>query len=251
MPAQASFFSIHGKDLTMRHVLALGILIGTTSLANAHASWIAQRAGDWAVVHGQGATDEAYDPAKVTAVTGFDATGNPVAVEVKPQAKNVLLAPAEGAAVLSTVWDEGWWTEDAKGEWHNKPAAEVADFKTTGKYVTYVVSYIGLTDAQKPVGHRLEIVPLSDPGKLTMGDKLKVQVLLDGAPMKGVAVTNDVLTDWDIHSGLTDAEGKTVVTIANAGLNVAQVYHEIASGDQSIEGLQAVLSFTSGLSNEE
>jgi nickel transport protein len=231
--------------------LALALLISSTSLADAHASWIAQRAGDWAVVHGQGATDEAYDPAWVTAVTGFDKAGNQVAVEVKPQDKNVLLAPAEGAAVLSTVWDEGWWTEDAAGEWHDAPADSFADFKSTGKYVTYVVSYIGLTEAQKPVGHKLEIVPLADPGTLTMGDKLEVQVLMDRKPMPGVVVTNDVLTDWDINSGLTDADGKTMITVANTGLNVAQIYHEVATGDKSIEGYQAVLSFTSALSAAE
>jgi nickel transport protein len=235
----------------MRHTLALAIFIGSTTLAQAHASWITQRAGDWAVVHGQGATDEAYDPAKVTAVTGLDATGNPVAVEVKPQAKNVLLAPAEGAAVLSTTWDEGWWTEDAAGQWHNSPPEGFAGVKSAGDYTTYVVSYIGLTDAQKPLGHRLEIVPLSDPGKLMIGDKLEVQVLMDGQPMEGIAVTNDVLTDWDIHSGLTDAEGKALITVANTGLNVAQVYHEIPTGENRVEGLQAVLSFTSGLLEEE
>lgn len=227
--------------------LALALFMGSSSLAAAHASWITQRAGDWAVVHGHGAADDPYDPAEVTAVTAFDKAGIPVAVEVRPQERNVLLAPDEGAAVLSTVWDEGSWTEDASGEWHNAPSDGFAGFKSTGKYVTYVVSYIARTEAQKPVGHRLEIVPLSDPGALTMGDKLEVQVLMDGKPMPGVVVTNDVLTDWDIHSGLTDADGKTLITVANTGLNVAQIYHELATGDKAVEGHQAVLSFTSGL----
>lgn len=231
--------------------LSLALLFGTSQLADAHATWITQRAGEWAVVSGEGASDDAYDPAKVTAVTGLDAAGNPVSVEVKPQQRNVVLAPAEGAAVLTTVWDEGWWTEDAAGEWHNKPSDDFAGFKSTGKYRTYVVSYVALTDAQKPVGHKLEILPLTDPGKLSIGDKLEVQVLMDGKPMEGVVVTNDVLTDWDINSGLTDAEGKTVITVANSGLNVAQVYHEVATSEKAVEGHQAVLSFTSGLNAED
>jgi hypothetical protein len=233
----------------MRRGILLGaaLLLFSTALANAHASWITQRAGDYAVVHGDGAADDAYDPAKVTDVTGRDAAGAAVAVETVPQEKSVLLKPGEGAAVLSTVWDEGWWTEDAAGEWHNAPPEGFAGFRSAGDYTTFVVSYIGLTEAQTPVGHRLEIVPLADPGKLGMGEKLEVQVLLDGKPMPGVAVTNDVLTDWDIHSGLTDAEGKTAITVANNGLNVAQVYHEILAGENRVEGLQAVLSFTSGL----
>jgi nickel transport protein len=237
----------------MRHTLplALALLVGATSLADAHASWITQRAGEWAVVHGHGAADDPYDPAKVTAVTGFDKTGAPLVVEVMPLEKNVLLAPAEGVAVMSIIWDEGWWTEDAAGEWHNAPSDTFAGFKSTGKYTTYVVSYVALTDAQKPIGHKLEILPLADPGKMTMGDKLEVQVLMDGKPMPGVVVTNDVLTDWDINSGMTDAEGKTVITVSNTGLNVAQVYHEVKTGENAMEGHQAVLSFTTALAEEE
>lgn len=231
--------------------IAATLLLGSAGLADAHASWITERAGDYAVVHGHGAADDAYDPAKVTEVTAFDKAGDPVAVEVLPQEKNVRLAPAEGAAVLSTVWDEGWWTEDAAGEWHNAPAEGFADFRSTAKYVTYVVSYVDLTEAQRPVGHRLEIVPLADPGALSLGDKLPVQVLMDGQPMEGVVVTNDVLTDWDINTGLTDAEGKTLITIANTGLNVAQIYHEVPTAENAAEGYQAVLSFTSGLAEAE
>jgi nickel transport protein len=243
-----------GKDPVMHRAitLSLTILLSTTALASAHATWIAQRSGDWAVVHGEGsATDEAYDPSKVGAAFALDAAGNAVAVEVAPQQKSAILKPAGGASVLGAVFDEGWWTEDSAGEWHNAAPDAFPDFRSTGKYQTYIVSYIGLTTTQRPVGHRLEIVPLADPGKLAMGGKLPVQVLLDGKPLEGVVVTNDVLTDWDDNSGLTDPDGKTVLTVANNGLNVAQVYHEVAIGDKAIEGHQAVLSFTSGLAAKD
>lgn len=220
--------------------------------ASAHATWIAQRNGDWAVIHGEGsATDEAYDPAKVIASAAFDKAGAALAAKLVPQEKNVLLAPADGAAVLTATYDEGWWTEDAKGEWHNEKADGFPDYKGTGHYQTYVVSYIGATEAQKPTGAMVEIVPLADPTKLSMGDKLQVQVLVDGKPAEGVSVTHDVLTDWDLGSGLTDAEGKTTIVVANNGLNVAQYYHETEVSEKEIAGHQAVFSFVAGGSEEE
>jgi nickel transport protein len=235
----------------MRISLSLALLLASASVASAHASWITERAGEWAVVHGEGSTDEAYDPAKVTGVTGRDAAGNPVAVTITPGDRNAVLAPAAEVSVLTATWDEGWWTEDSAGEWHNAPPDGFADFKATFDYTTWVVSYVGPTSAPAPVGHRFEIVPLADPGKMAMGDKLPVQVLLDGQSLEGVALTNDILTDWDISSAVTDAEGKTQIIVANNGLNVAQVYHEIPTGDRAVEGLQAVLSFTTGLGTDE
>lgn len=225
--------------------LTVGLLAAfSANSALAHANWISERAGDWVVVRGEGsASDEAYDPAKVTAAAGMDASGAPVAVDIKPQEKNVKLEPAEGAAVLSAIFESGWWTKDADGNWHNEPADAYAGFKSSGHYQTFITSYIAETEVQKATGAKLEILPLADPTETAMGDKLEVQVLLDGAPLEGVVVTNDVLTDWDLSSDLTDAEGKTHLIVANNGLNVAQVYYQVETGENKIAGLQAVLSF--------
>jgi nickel transport protein len=99
--------------------LALALTLLAAPIANAHATWIAERTGDYAVIHGEGASDEAYDPTKVTAAMAFNPAGAALEVALQPQPKNVILKPAEGAAVLSAVFDSGWWTEDATGEWHN------------------------------------------------------------------------------------------------------------------------------------
>jgi nickel transport protein len=238
--------------MLLKQSLTAALMLGAATAASAHATWIAQRSGEYAVVHGEGsATDEAYKPEIVSAPLAFDKSGAPLAVTLNPLATSMQVKPAEGSAILSVVYDEGWWTEDAKGEWHNAPADGFVDFKGTGHYSTYPVAYIAATDAQKPVGHLLEIVPLADPTKLSMGDKLEVLVLLEGKPVEGVAVTNDVLTDWDISSTLTDAEGKATVTVANNGLNVLQYYHEVKVSDKEVAGHQAVLSFVAGGPAEE
>lgn len=222
---------------------ALAVMV-LPCVAFAHATWITERSGEYAVVHGEGSsTDEAYKPEIVSKAVAFDKAGAAVEVALHPLAASVQVKPATGAAVLSVVFDDGWWTEDAKVEWHNEAEAAYADFKGTGHYTTYPVAYIAATDVQKPIGYMLEMVPLADPTKLSMGDKLQVQVLLEGEPVVGVVVTNDVLTDWDISSGLTDAEGRATVTVANNGLNVLQYYHEVVVSDKEVAGHQAVLSF--------
>ncbi|MGL4237516.1 DUF4198 domain-containing protein [Tabrizicola sp.] len=233
--------------MTIKQVLLSGAaaLAMTATVADAHASWIAQHGGDYVVIHGEGsATNEAYDPAIVTDAKGFDKTGAPLTVTLAPQGKVMGLSGTEGAAVLSVVYSDGWWTEDAAGEWHNESPDKHAGYKSTGQCFTYPVAYVGATE--KPgvaVGHPLEIVPLTDPTILTMGDKLQVQVFKDGKPLVGVSVSLDVLTDWDLSSPVTDADGKTMVTVQNNGLNVLQYYDETKVSEKESIGRQAVLSF--------
>ena len=219
--------------------------LSVPSAALAHASWIAQQAGDYVVIHGEGsATNEAYTPTIVSDAKGFDKTGAPLTIALMPQVKVMGLGGTESASILSVVYSDGWWTEDAKGEWHNAAADAFPDFKGTGQYFTYPVAYVAATE--KPgiaIGHPLEIVPLTDPTVLQMGDKLQVQVLKDGKPLSGVAVTLDVLTDWDLSSPVTDAEGKTMITVQNNGMNVLQYYNESQVSEKETLGLQAVLSF--------
>ena len=77
------------------------------------------------------------------------------------------------------------------------------------------------TSYRKPVGHALEIVPLSDPCRWTVGDEVLVRVLLDGEPAAGLRVSRG-------HEGLpphtyvshatTDSVGVARVKLTRPGL---------------------------------
>lgn len=67
-------------SIYLRFAAIAALAAVTASAANAHATWIAEPAGQFAVVQGEGATDEAYDPAKVKAGMAFDAKGSVVEV---------------------------------------------------------------------------------------------------------------------------------------------------------------------------
>jgi hypothetical protein len=72
--------------------------------------------------------------------------------------------------------------------------------------------------ATKPVGLKIEIVPLADPYGVA-GGKLPVQVLFEGRPLDGVFVYRLFEGEEKYVDGLrTDGEGKTAVAIDRPGL---------------------------------
>ena len=74
--------------------------------------------------------------------------------------------------------------------------------------------------AIKPVGLRIEIVPLEDPHQLSpVGDSLPIQVLWESQPLQGVYVYPLAAGEDEYHQGYeTDVNGKTSVPIEGAGL---------------------------------
>jgi uncharacterized GH25 family protein len=74
--------------------------------------------------------------------------------------------------------------------------------------------------ATKPVGLRIEIVPLEDPHQLSAaGGSLPVQVLWEGQPLQGVYVYPLADGGNEYHEGYeTDADGKTAIPIKGVGL---------------------------------
>ena len=67
----------------------------------------------------------------------------------------------------------------------------------------------------KPIGHTLEIVPLTNPFALEPGEKLEVSVLWRGRPLAGALVHASALGDEaETVSYTTDADGRAMVSVA-------------------------------------
>lgn len=64
--------------------------------------------------------------------------------------------------------------------------------------------------SKKPLGLKFEIVPLQNPLTLHEGDKLKLQVLLDGRPVKGVEFEDQ---NDDIDNIATNEKGIATITL--------------------------------------
>jgi len=236
----------------MKKTLQSGLagLLGFTMLANlahAHGIWVAQRTDELTVVYGHLAEDGAYETKKVKSVEGITASGDRRQIAVVAAEKNVSLKVPDDVVVLTTTFDNGFWIKGADGKWQNVGKQQVPggmDSHQPLKFNTHVLK--PLTVAMKPTGTALEIVPLVDPIGLKLGDDLPVQVLLQGKPYADAAVINDYINNA-AATATADAEGKVVLKVTSAGLNVIAVEHTQRTPDNADVDelyLMSTLSFT-------
>jgi len=208
------------RKILITITLATALLPG---IAFGHGIWLAQRTDTLAVVYGHLAEDGAYEPQKVKSVVGYAANGEKVDVDVIPGEKSVGLAPPEGALVLATTFDNGFWIKDAGGAWQNVGKTDVPGGTESHHPLKFNTHILGnLAGAPWETGAELEIVPLVDPIDLHKGDDLPVQVYLHGKPFAGAEVINDYQNDAHV-TATADAEGKVVLKVMSEGLNVIAV----------------------------
>jgi len=226
--------------------LAFAALLAGTIQASAHGVWVAQRHGDLAVVYGHGAGDDAYKPEKIKAVKALTAAGEGREVKIVPQPKNALIEAPKDAAVVTVLFDNGFWTKGVDGKWVNKGKREVPDGQGSSHAVKTNTTLLAKGAPLKPQGLPLEIVPLVDPMTLKIGDDLPVQVLHEGKPLASVPLYPDYVNDGHAKSDRTDAQGKATLFVRNDGLNVVGVSHSVPTPDNpdvDRVGLFATLSF--------
>lgn len=105
---------------------------------------------------------------------------------------------------------------------------------------TMLVSGAPNEDFGKIVGHRLELVPQTDPFELPPNGSLRVQVLLESRPLPQASLTHH--SGLDARSGrdfTTDQQGTAEIRITDPGLQLLRVRHP---GDDP-SGESATLTF--------
>lgn len=215
--------------------------------ACAHNIWVAQRAGEWALVLGEGAQDDAYLPAAVRQAQAVDRHGRAVGLLQQPRERNLVLVPASSAATLTVSFVDGYWSQGSDGQWTEGTRRQFPMARTVGYYQMYSRTQIA---AGGPVGQGLglllEVIPLTDPFTLQRGAPLPVQVLFAGMPLAGVTVTSDYVNGGTEAGAITDAQGRAVAVITSGGLNVIKVSYHVARADRSEadeDGYAATLAF--------
>lgn len=120
-------------------------------------------------------------------------------------------------------------------------------------YSRYSKLLVGASEANtKPLGHVLEIVPLTDPATLKSGEPLEVQVLFKGQPLADVQIAA-------AYSGAemkghefpvvtrTDANGKATLKLDRGGLWYARLIHMVPAEndpDYQWRSFFATMTFT-------
>lgn len=82
-------------------------------------------------------------------------------------------------------------------------------------------------DVTKPIGLPLEIVPLTNPFQLKVGDVLKVKVLFQSKPLADANLGWDHPGDGEMPTGTvrTDSEGMALIPISKTGLMTIRLTH--------------------------
>ncbi len=100
------------------------------------------------------------------------------------------------------------------------------------RYSRYLKTLLQIGELQddtfaRIVGHRLEIVPESNPYKLKAGDKLRVRVTFDGQPLRGVKVFahHREAGKIDNQESMTNPDGRAEFSIARRGVWLIRLVH--------------------------
>ncbi|EFL50586.1 Nickel transport complex, NikM subunit, transmembrane [Solidesulfovibrio fructosivorans JJ]] len=248
-------------------LLVLGLVLGMGAACPAVAHEIAIKPGTCAATVGKAVpfgvhsahvfivSEELETPADVKAFAVTD--GKPVEVKLTPDAKTFVFngqatfaKPGAGLILvhrLPQVWSltpEGM----KKGTKKDLPGATKSN--SYEKFAKAIVS-VGGSDAgfDAVVGQKLELVPLTDPAKVKVGQDMDVKVLLDGKPTPAVVLaTYDGFTkNPNSYAYYTETgdDGVAKVRITHPGLWMVRTEMKGPSADKTIdrEALRSTLTF--------
>lgn len=165
-------------------------------------------------------------------------------------------AVGKGSYMVLSGYKPTYWTKGPDGS-VLKQKNEVPGAISCGRYAREakgVVNIGGAADdfVTKPVGTKLEIVPLVNPGKVKAGQDFPLQVLYDGKPLakakiEGLIAGNKYIEEGNLdYVGETDKDGKFIFVPSKDGqwilmVEFKQPYHDKAVCD--LESVDASLTF--------
>lgn len=255
------------KFTTPLAIAALGCLIGFGAAAHefvASSKTTPEKGGDTAVfildsTHVFGNAEEAETPKHVraqlitpSAITELDVVKNADAPNLTG---TFTLSKAESAWLvghrLPVIWSQ---TPDG---WKEGGPDQHPDAIASSRFEKFSKNLTGGTQStdfiSSPLGHKLEIVPLSDPRMTAIGQDMAVQILLDGHPYStSVLATYAGFTDTPSSYAyytetFSDGRGSGIakIRITKPGLWMVRVAADVPDSDTGVQvhNLRATLTF--------
>lgn len=144
------------------------------------------------------------------------------------------------------------WTKTTQG-WKQAGKSELTGVISSGQYEKFCKTMIFSKNSgkgyDKKVGHKLEIVPVSDPGSAVVGKEIEFLILYDGKPLStNVYATYDGFSEQNnTYAYFTESsgEGRAMVKITHPGTWMIRVQHELnnATKDYDKHVMRSVLVF--------
>lgn len=225
----------------------LGALVFSPS-ACAHGIWFAQRAGELAMIYGDGGKDDPIvaKSDRVRLLSCYDVAGQPVPSQLIKTDYLLLVDRTANPSIVAGVLDNGYYTQGSDGKWQAKSKSEVANAKKSGHYIKLAIHQT--RDLTVPLNalpnHPLQILPVRPNLPRQKGDAITLRVLFNGKPLAGAKVTPDFANDPDGMTVTADHRGLVKLKVANHGLNVIYAKHEVPASGEDADLVQYAASFS-------
>jgi len=225
-------------------IFTLAFLFVFSASGFAHDFWVEKSGATLKVVYGHGGQRLPYDPSSIKEVRGLDVQGKEIPVEIDRKKDHALLVPKGQASAIGMTVDDGFWCKTIMGL--KKMSKREAGKRVIESYQAMDCSKAVLAwgeGAAKPLGLKLEIVPLQNVFEIKAGQKLSVKVLLEGEPLAHVEVESVEHT----KTAKTDGKGVAEVPISGQGLQVITARHKIPlKGNPDADALKLTATLTFG-----
>ncbi len=150
----------------------------------------------------------------------------------------------KGSYLISGVYRPTFWSKGPDGwsQTNRKQRPDATYCEEAAMFAKGVFNVDGAADDElvtKPLGHRLEIVPLKNPSKVKVGETLPVQVLFDGNPLKMAEVSATFAgfsanKEHKAFYGRADLKGIIELVPLKEGYWFAKVTHKYDFEDKSL-----------------
>jgi len=196
-----------------RHVFicSLLLILFAATAAQAHDMWLEKRGDKVHLLYGHPGNTDPYPVSRITAMTGITANDWRVALEPVEHKGEAYAWLNDEFVMLTVEFDNKYWYNTEEDGWRNFPGPQevrgtIVDEGRSYKLAKEIPTWQPFM--AKPVGQRVEIVPLKDPTRLKKGDLLPVVLYYEGKPMPTEGARVSKTSDSGIeHPDMADLKG--------------------------------------------
>jgi len=211
-------------------LMLLSIFLFSQS-ALAHHAWVEKEAEGYIIAWGHPPKKGAYDPANVQDIKAFGLKGEEVVFKRIDEKERVSLSSNASISMISLSLKGSYLvtTPDGKKRLTKQEALkaglQVSDSFYSAQTAKSLFAYSPA--ASKPVGMKIEIIPLKNPFILKQNEALPIRVLFDGKPIEGASI--QIGDHKDV--GKTDKNGEYSVQMMGKGMQVVLAQHKVSTKD--------------------